>query len=365
MRRLAFALALLLPASLGAQSTAPLIDYSGLQGLLPPSYDRVDGLSLPIGAVITLGGGLVVIEPRVAYVSRLGTLDPRVDVSIAPDKAFGLDLNAGRSTRTNDAWIYGNLVNSVTSLFTGSDVRNYFRSSGGEGRVVGRDSTETFVFSAFVGARSEQVDPITAAGNVFSFHGRKSDEKGSRPNPLVESGRLNSGLFGAEFRDSAGVVRSRGSILVEKSFDTMTGTSAFTQLTVDGHVAFPTFGAQSMAFRGHLVATAGDRVPRARYAYLGGSGTLPVLELLEQGGDELLFVESRYLYPLGAVTLPMVGHPVLTLKHIMGAAGVGSLPNLEQELGLGLGLSALRIDLTTDVAHHRGSKLGLGISFGH
>ena len=109
-------------------------------------------------------------------------------------------------------------------------------------------------------------------------------------------------------------------------------------------------------------ATSGNGVPRARYSYLGGSGTLPVLEQLELGGDEMVFVESRYLIPLDGVLLPLVGAPLITLRHLMGSAGVGGLPSLEQELGVGVGLSALRLDYTMDVARSRGHKFSVGIS---
>ena len=53
------------------------------------------------------------------------------------------------------------------------------------------------------------------------------------------------------------------------------------------------------------VATQGDSVPKARYAYLGGTGTLRSLELLEQGGSALLYVENRYTIPLAILTVPL------------------------------------------------------------
>ena len=148
----------------------------------------------------------------------------------------------------------------------------------------------------------------------------------------------------------------------EQSLKTPSGTSDFLQLTLDGSIEFPTFGQQRLRIAAHGVATSGDSVPRARYAYLGRSGTLPLMELLEQGGDRLLFVESRYQIPIPAIVLPMVGSPTIHLRHIMGAAGVGSLPKLEQELGAGIGLSFFRLDITVDAAGKRDSKVGFGVS---
>ena len=350
--------------SMRVAESIPVVQPAGIEGLLVPSYDRVDGLSLPVGARVTLGDRAVEIEPSVTYRSRLGALDPAVDVRINPDGPVRFDGRAGYFTRSNERWNYSDLVNSATTFLAGIDTRNYFRSKGGEGRIFGLVTRPGLSLEPFVGARYEKISPITAAGNVFSVKARKSTERMLRDNPLVESGSIGSGLLGAEMYDTTGLVTSRLLAELEQSFTTVTGTTNFTQLTLDGRLGFPTFGTQSLHFRAHGVATAGDSVARARYTYLGGSGTLPVLEQLELSGTELLFLESRYMIPLDRVILPLIGSPVVTLRHIMGAAGVKQLPSLEQEIGVGLGLSALRLDFTTNVTKSRGHKVGVGISLG-
>ena len=342
--------------------STPFIQPAGLQGFLMPAYDRVNGLSVPVGVLVTAGQGNVEIEPSVTYRSRLGTLDPAVVLRIRPEQSVRFEGAAGRDTRSNDRWIYSDLLNSAASLFIGLDTRNYFRSTGGEGRLYVRVERPGLMLEPFVGARYEKVEGISAAGKVFSFRGRRDVEKMFRPNPLVESNTIGSALLGAQLHDTSGVVVSRLRAEVEQSFMTRTGTSNFTQLTIDGRVAFPTFNTQRLQVYAHGVATAGDSVPRARYAYLGGSGTLPLLELLETGGTELLFVESRYIIPIERVILPIVGSPSIALRHIMGAAGVRSLPRLEQEIGVELGLSVLRIGVTTDAARKRGTKFGVAVS---
>jgi hypothetical protein len=341
----------------------PLVQTNGIYGVMIPTYERVDGLSLPLGALVTLAGGAVTLEPTVTYRSRLGAWDPSVAAMVNEGGTVHFAGRAGYFTRTNDAWNYSDLVNSATSFFAGLDTRNYFRSKTGEGRVFMAVARPGLTLEPFIGGRYESVSPITAAGNVYSFKGRKSDEKMARPNPLVDAGTIGSGLLGGQLYDTLGVVTSRLRAEVEQSFSTVTGTGGFTQLTLDGRVGFPTFGTQSIKIRMHGVGTVGDSVARARYAYLSGSGTLPVLDILEFGGTQLLFVESRYIIPL-PLALPLVGSPVVTLRHIMGSAGVGSLPSLEQEIGVGIGLSALRLDFTTDAGGNRGHKIGIGISLG-
>ena len=342
----------------------PLVQTNGIYGFMIPTYERVDGLSLPFGALVTLAGGGAVLEPTVTYRSRLGAWDPSVTAKVNEGGAVHFAGRAGYFTRTNDAWIYSDLVNSATSFFAGIDTRNYFRSKTADGRVFAAIARPGLTLEPFIGGRYESIRPITAAGNVFSFRGKKDDEKMARPNPSVEAGTIGSGLLGAQLYDTMGVVTSRLRLEAERSFSTVSGTGGFTQFTFDGRIGFPTFGMQSLRIRAHGVGTIGDSVTHARYAYLGGSGTLPVVDLLELGGTELLFVESRYLIPLPGVVLPLVGSPILTLSHFLGSAGVGSLPSLEQEIGAGIGLSALHFDFTTDAGGNRGHKFSVGISLG-
>ena len=342
----------------------PLVQTAGVYGLIIPAYDRVDGLSLPVGALVTVPGGMVVLEPTLTYRSRIGAWDPAITAVVNDTGPIRFEGRAGYFTRTNEEWNYSDLVNSATSFFAGLDTRNYFRSKTGEGRVYMAVTRPGLAIEPFVGGRYESVTPITGVGNVFAFRGRSSIEKMARPNPGVDAGTIGSGLVGAQLFDTLGVVTSRLHVELERSFTTVQGTGNFTQVTLDGRVGFPTFGTQSLRIKAHAVGTVGDSVARARYAYLGGSGTLPVVELLELGGTDLLFVESRYMIPLPALVLPLVGSPILTLRHILGSAGVGSLPKLEQEIGAGIGISALRLDFTTDAGGSRGHKFSIGISLG-
>jgi hypothetical protein len=342
----------------------PLLQLAGVSGILLPTYDRVDGVSLPLGVLLTLGDRAVEIQPRVTYRSRLGVVDPGVSISIAPERPLRVEVDAGRSTRTNDAWSYSDLVNSATTLAFGNDTRNYFRADGGTGRAIGHFESAGIVFEPFVGGRHEKVSPITSVGNVFSFSGRKSIEHMVRPNPLVEPGEIGSGLLGARLEYKVGPVQAKLSAEGERGFRTPSGTSPFTQVTLDGTIEFPTFGSQRLRIEAHGVATAADSTPRARYAYLGRGGTLPLLELLEQGGDQLLFVESRYQIPVAAIVLPKLGPPTVHLRHLVGAAGVGSLPKLEQEIGVGVGISILRFEGVFDAAGKRDARYGVSVVMG-
>lgn len=337
----------------------PVFQLGGYWGLGLPQYDRVDGLSLPASGLVTLAGGGLLLEPSVTYRSRLGKVDPALAVQVGDSAGTQFVGRAARDTRTNDDWIYRDIVNSLLALGVGTDTRNYFRSDLGEGRLYANARG----IRPFVGARYEHVTPISGTGDVFSFLGRHSLEHMARPNPLVDDDHIGSLLAGAEMKSADGVVESFLRANVEQSVHTRRGES-FTQLTLHGALAFPTFRDQSLHFRAHAVATRGDSVPVARYAYLGGSGTLALLDPLEVGGTDLLFVESRYVIPVDMVKLPYVGVPVVTLLHLMGGAGVGSLGEFQQEVGVGLGLSLLHFDYTVGAGGRSGHQFGVGISLG-
>jgi hypothetical protein len=346
-----------------ADEREPMLSLTGLSGVQIPKYDRVDGLSVGLGGMLQLREHAVEVEPAVTYRSRLGVVDPSLTLRVNPLGAQRLELRAARDTRTNDDWIYSDLINSAFTLFAGIDTRNYFRSNLGEARLTWRIERESYRLEPFIGGRFERVSPITAVGNVWSVTGRKSTEKMRRPNPLVEAGDLGSALIGADYESQgSGSVNSHASVTVEPGLKVPASTAKFLQLTLHGAIDFPTFGTQRLHVKAHGVATHGDSVPMSRFAYLGGSGTLRTLDLLEQGGSALLYVENRYTIPIDAVVLPLGIIPVLTLRDAFGAAGIGSLPALQHEVGVGIGLSALRLDVTRGVAGRKVTEVGVGIS---
>ena len=50
-------------------------------------------------------------------------------------------------------------------------------------------------------------------------------------------------------------------------------------------------------------------------------------------------MESRYIIPIQTVVLPLVGSPTVTLRHILGTAGIQRLPALTQIVGVRLSVS--------------------------
>ena len=343
-------------------------------GLRIPSYDRVNGLALPWGPKLELGDGRLDVDALVTYRSNLGKWDPSLEGTIRPGDENELRFFAGRGTFTNDAWIRGDLTNSAAAFFAGSDSRNYYRADRGTARFARTFTSASVTFAPFIGGNVEHdwsTGSLAPTKSPWSFYGRKGDLKMRRPNPRVARGSITSALGGAAIQVVRGDVEGKLDALLEQSVRTALKPDcagvpvfglcsqpqpgdSFTQATFDGHVSFPTFGTQTFAFKGHGVLTGGSGItPVQRFAYLGGSSTLATVNLLALGGDRLLFVQGDYIVPIDRIQLPFVGSPFIGLRYAAGNAGVGGLPALIQNLGVGLGVSFVRADYTIDPAQNR------------
>jgi hypothetical protein len=104
---------------------------------------------------------------------------------------------------------------------------------------------------------------------------------------------------------------------------------------------------------GHAVVTGNAVAPPQRFAYLGGSGTLATVNLLALGGDRLLYVQGDYTIPIERVKIRFLGSPFVALRYAAGNAGVGDLPPLIQNVGVGAGVSFIRVDYAIDPARNR------------
>jgi hypothetical protein len=339
-------------------------------GLRIPSYDRVNGLSLPWGPQIANSDETLELDALVTYRSNLGEWDPSLEGFVRPGTANELKLYAGRGTFSNDTWIRSDLVNSLAALFVGSDARNYYRADRASLRFTRSVNASSIALTPFVAWNFERdwstgsVDPVKTP---WSFFGRKGDLRMRRPNPPVAQGHINSILGGSGFQISKGGLEAKLDVSVEHALKAPTflcvmnpplpppscGKAAFTQTTLDSRVKFPTFGSQSFEFMGHAVLAGGDALPPQRWAYLGGSGTLATVDLLALGGDNLLFLQGDYIIQIERIQLPLLGSPFLALRYAAGNAGVTELPNLIQNVGIGAGVSILRVDYSIDPAQNR------------
>lgn len=341
-------------------------------GFSAPGYDRTDGLSLPI-AINLSSGGPVDVQPMAIYRSELGRVDPSVDATIALGTGAQLLASAGRATLTNDGWIRSDVANSVEALVLGNDARNYYRGTFASARYERHSDLARGTLDDYLGARVERdrsVRPTpSATGGPWSILEAHETDHMLRPNPQVPSGDLMAVEAGASIQWTFGAVTAAGSLNEEVSHfkpapGAVAASSGISQTTADLAVTVPTGSSQRLIEHAHVVATAGGATPQERYVYLGGSGTISTLDMLSLGGDELAFLDSRYLIPVSRVQLPIAGAPVLILRHVIGAAGVRGLPRLEQALGIRVAVSALYGEIMVDPSTHH-AHIGAGVSLSH
>jgi hypothetical protein len=355
--------------SLRVDSGEPLLTWPLKVGLRIPSYNRVDGVVLPWGPIVTLGNGRFILDPTITYRSHLGNLDPGIAIQ-ADFGGLDVDVDARRSTFTNDRWIRGDLLNSLTTLGWGSDTRNYFRADRIEAKGRMSFAFGGFTLAPFVGGLFENAWSTGASlgpdTSVFSFFGR-DDEGIYRMNPQILPGHITSLLTGFDGGWSSGDFTSRLDARVEYVVDAMPSSVVddyrFVQTTLDGRAAFQTFGAQRLELKSHAVLTSGDTPPAQRHAYLGGSGTIPTLDLLAMGGDQLFFFDAAYVIPIERFAFPLVGSPQLTLRFISGSAGVSELPDFVQNVGLRVGFPLVGVEYLVD-PDSRDWVLSFGFSMG-
>jgi hypothetical protein len=349
-------------------------------GLRLPSYNRIDGAVVPWGPLISLAQGAISVDPTVTYRSDLGAFDPRVRTSVAFG-ALEAVLDLRRATFSNDKWIRGDFVNSLTTLFAGRDTRNYYRADRADLTVATRWRLGGLTLEPFIGAVNEfgwsSGAELSADSHPWSLFGKDSVNGIYRPNPSVkraevfrppvpalaaDRGRIESGIVGAKADWSPEDVQVHVSASYERAWDAPT-REKFGQLTLDGDVRFPTFGEQRLELRSHAVLSSerAEEPPLQRWVYLGGGGTIPTMDLLEQGGTELFFFEGNYLIPIPWIQLPIIGAPILTLRYMTGSAGIADLPKFTQNVGARLGMRFIGIEYVID-PESKEKEFGIGFS---
>lgn len=346
----------------GATPT-PVLTLPVFFGFRLPGYDRSNGVSLPVGPAIAVGRGTV--DLLATYRSQIGRVDPSAEGRLDVGRKLWIDAWAGRETRSNDAWITGAISNSLKVLISGRDERNWYRATGGRATINKLFETPTLTSTYSLGGTTEDAASarpgLSPTSGPWAFMDKTNAVKGMyRPNPQIPGGEITSVIAGAAYRWTGGKVKARLDVDLEVPVSVSTNES-FQQATIDGRIDFPTFGLQRYRLEAHGVITTGDTAPMQRYAYLGGSGTLPTEDPLVFGGDQLLFLESRYEIPVPRIKLPLIGSPTFMFRHILGAAGVQTLPDITQIVGVRLSVPFVRLELLMDTKT-RETKFSAGLS---
>jgi hypothetical protein len=341
---------------------------AGLYGLAPPTYDRVNGLSVRAGADLRLASDTLAPVLRLSGVIRTARWSPGGTASLrVPLGSARLTLAAGRETMTNDRWIRGDFENSVAALVVRSDARDYYDADFASITLARRPAPPLIAGEGFVTPRLEvraERDRSLRARGVFTFFG----DSAWRANPAIAEGKIASVVPGVRmgWRGQTANARLGASFELGRLIDHSWSDGAnFAQLVADGEWGMVALWGHTLGVRAHLLQPVGSAAtPPQRWSSVGGPRTLPTLGYDALRGDHLVFIESAYNVPFPRLALPILGVPTLGLRDAVGSAWVshGDSPRWTQNLGAGVQFSFLYLFLYVDPTGSHDTALNWGIS---
>ncbi|CAN5844665.1 hypothetical protein BH23GEM9_BH23GEM9_04120 [soil metagenome] len=326
-----------------------VITRPGILGFGVPTYDRVDGVTL------TYRTGLLLprmgrVEPelrgRIDYRSQRGAITGGLELGL-PRGDTELLVGAERTTLTNERWIRGDLDNSISFLIQGKDLRDYYEADRAYvelRRILERGARTT---SAFVRAQVEDARTL-GAGSPWTVLGTPRDH-----NLAVDDGRISSAIGGARidwthplhvFRIQASAEAAGQLFEAHHGFNAYQVASDWAMAALSNH----TLRIQTH-FQGPLPGS--DSLPRQRWSFVGGSGTLYTFDVARFRGDRVAFVETQYTIPV-PLRIRFAGAPDLDLVHLVGMAWTAQEPRppFEQNIAVRLRFSLFNIRVLTNPA---------------
>jgi hypothetical protein len=315
------------------------VGTTGVFGLAIPTYDRVNGITARWGSELLLRRDTVppVVRGSVSYATARRAPGGSIALDV-PIAGGWLTAEVAREAFTNEAWIRGPLMNTLSTLLLHSDVRDYHESDVALLRFEVRQRQPIIQGESFVGPRltvRASRDRSLNEANVWSLTGR---DEAWRENPPIWDGEIFSVTPGALVEWRGAVSWFRGDVSVEWAPGGV-GDFEFVHVVSEARWTMPVLWNHSLELRGRTHQTLGDSpAPAQRWTLFGGGGTVPTLPVAAMRGDRLLFLETTYDIPLARVRIPFVGSPDLRLQHATGAAWVTGepMPDLEQSIGAGL-----------------------------
>lgn len=344
----------------GYRIVPPEVDFGfellGVSGLLLPTYERVSALTVSWGVRYRPGASAWV--PEAWGVVRYRTARRRADGEVHLRWAGGriaVEVEGGRTTATQDAWISGDLENSLSSFGFAADHRDYYDAKFAR---IGAEVRHGTVARLRHGLRLEwEQAQSLGSEDPFSIF---DAEGGFRPNPPLGGGRLAGLRIESELETGLGRSALRLAAFWELADREIAGDATYAR--AGGELAWqaPTFRGHALRVRARADGPLAGSVPSQRWTGLGGNGTLPTLDHLSLRGDTHLFVQSTYFVSALSTGL---GEIRLWVQHAVGSAWSGPRPPLEQNLGLGADLGPFALWVFGDPAESDGDlEVGFGLS---
>lgn len=347
-----------------ASESPSALKLDGVKGFRPPTYDRVNGLTAVWGARYRLprfGDVTPAVRGRVGWQTERG--DPTYGVS-GEVRYHANRLEGGYENvwATNERWIQGDLKNTLNYAWDGKDKRNYHQSERGWIGVSRAFGDVEKSFYGVLGVRGQVEDAESLRGGE-PWHLWSRDV---RPNPAIDDGRTTSVVAGFDAEWHGLETDFEGRVEYEAARDWLDGDFTFDRVAVWGDWAMHALADHTLEIEFFVQQPLGSVImPRQRWSFVGGSGTLQTLEFAQFRGDGVVAVESEYIIPLPERTaLPFVGAPVVRLIHGAGMAWIeGEDPGFRQEVGARVDLFVLYFRYMLDPSNPGTADLDIGLGW--
>lgn len=302
----------------------PAFELDGTYGFHLPTYDRVNGLAFPIGAVARLSGvpGRPEVAGGLTWIPAGGDVDYRLRNSWRLGERVRLGLFATSALVSNDNWIRPVWYNSLAHFVAADDVRNHYDSKefGVELEWASREppvweDAPRWRVVAVVGR--EEAEWVRRRTVTVLFGGEYTDPVPWFERALtINDGSLWFARLGFEWAVAGRNGRTALGLAAEAGFEEdiprlqvgliafpgapSRPTSSYDFLLLEGR-----FSHRRVTPWGHAVdafaigrADVAGRLPRQRYSTIGGIGTLPTMPLRGLRNARLLYAETTYAIPL-------------------------------------------------------------------
>jgi hypothetical protein len=347
----------------GTTASSVFVLY-GIMGLQIPTYDRVDGLTL------SAAGGYLL--PRIGDVEPIlrGRVDYRFERSeftggaelAAARRRTEVAAGVERTTVTNERWIRSDLINSLTSIISAKDRRDYYAADRGYLEIRRLLEAGPRVTNAFLRAQIEDATPL-AAGNPWSITGDfRSD------NIMVTDSRIMSAVLGGNTVWTMPRHVVEVDAAVEFATEMFDGNFAFGRYEIDADWAMAALADHTLRIEPHMQGPlpGTESLPLQRWSFVGGSGTLNTFDDAEFRGDRVAFVETSYSIPLPrSLTIRILGRPHFELLHAAGMAWTADEPaDFEQNVGVRLRFNMIYLRAITHPSRFADDmEFAVGVSF--
>ncbi|WP_428274344.1 polymer-forming cytoskeletal protein [Candidatus Palauibacter sp.] len=297
----------------------PAFELDGTYGFHLPTYDRVNGLSIPVGVLgrVWDAPGRPELAAGMTWIPAREDVDYRFRNSWRVAQRVRLGLFATSAVVNNEDWIRPTWYNGLAHFVAGDDVRGHYdsREFGLELEwtspepPVWEDAPRWRVVAA---AGREEAEGLGVRKVTILFGGEPPGTLASLPHYdphlQVDEGSLWFGRLGFEWVSQGRDRHTTIGLGVEAGLEdelshASIGLGPITKydfLLLEARVS-----ARRVTPRGHAVdafaigrADVAGRLPRQRYSTIGGIGTLPTMPLRGLRGARLLYAETAYAIPL-------------------------------------------------------------------